>query len=164
MSAELIDCSEKINKDSCSYYLCAEENRKCGNSGYLLGFGYTICQKFLTMDTSSYTDQGKKWLSDVRYELQKSVENIPIQYDCEQLRKAAFEVHVPVYRKTGFCKLNPLDRYQIYYSLRGVLLNPETIINGFNIIESCVEDRGGWYFFSSDQNYDGNEKNTDEER
>nr|CAD2176957.1 unnamed protein product [Meloidogyne enterolobii] len=91
----------------CNDYLKFEDKAKCGNNGYLIGYGLKYCNKFY-QNYDSFNDHGKEFIKCVgpclaekmRINIEKYKEN------CDLLRNFAFNSHTPCYLKCNFTKFN----------------------------------------------------------
>uniref|UniRef100_A0A914KXZ3 Uncharacterized protein n=1 Tax=Meloidogyne incognita TaxID=6306 RepID=A0A914KXZ3_MELIC len=91
----------------CNDYLKFEDKAKCGNNGYLIGYGLKYCNKFY-QNYDSFNDHGKEFIKCVgpclaekmRINIEKYKEN------CDLLRNFAFDSHTPCYLKCNFTKFN----------------------------------------------------------
>ncbi|CAC5374593.1 Coadhesin,Thrombospondin-1,Adhesion G protein-coupled receptor B1,Mucin-like protein,Hemicentin-1,Thrombospondin-2 [Mytilus coruscus] len=100
-------CVAKANRGDCQFYRCFEQQRQCGKSGYLIGYGYKYCNRFKSF-YSSFTTAGKKWIDCVRPCLTKALigkyqESLGPGQKCNQLKTYAFDTHVKCYLDCGFC-------------------------------------------------------------
>ena len=90
------------------------------------------------MKTDHFSPAGKQWLRDVRRELQVALDGLPSDLTCDQVKSQAFDQHVPVYEKTGFCDIAAADRIQVYLDLHSaVLTNPGALANGLDVLKAC---------------------------
>ncbi|XP_063443732.1 uncharacterized protein LOC134724562 [Mytilus trossulus] len=102
-------CIAKANRGDCQFYQCFEQQRQCGKSGYLIGYGYKYCNRFKSF-YSSFSTAGKNWINCVRPCLTKALigkyqESLGPGQKCKQLKTSAFDTHVKCYLDCGFCKI-----------------------------------------------------------
>jgi hypothetical protein len=99
------NCTPK--EDSCDYYLCLEEEMRCGYKGFPLRYGYKFCQNFLDINTKS--EELKNWLDKTRICLQESLDHSDLK-QCSTLLNVSVKDHVKCYIDNGYCDLQKRDR------------------------------------------------------
>lgn len=129
------DCSPYIG--SCSYYLCREKEHACGTKGYYLGFAYKYCQQSVDKLNAKMSEQGKTWSKNVAICLQQSVEKIPYEDNCSDVKKSAINEHVNCYKETGFCELSKRDQLKVIWMVHRELRHPQIMKEGFSIVNEC---------------------------
>ncbi|MCB9092263.1 MAG: hypothetical protein H6621_00910 [Halobacteriovoraceae bacterium] len=131
-----IPCEEF--KESCSYYLCVESQKKCGEKGYLQNFGYRYCQKFTEEKIHHFSDDGMRWALKTKECLLGNLENLyHSESSCSEIKKEAFKNHDECYVKSGFCELSFRDQWNATkIGLSGILkLNSWSAV--FNLLHAC---------------------------
>lgn len=109
------------SKKSCDFYLCKEEEMNCGPQNYLTFFGHHYCEAYLA-GSEPFSQNGKVWLREVRYCLQKKLETmIDGGAQCSEIESLAIRSHASCYVSTGYCDLEFLDRMQVFGILSGGL-------------------------------------------
>ena len=129
------NCSEL--QDSCEYYLCIENQKQCGNAGYLKSFGHKYCHRFEKYTSNSISDHGKKWLDAVRSCLIREMTQMDPNLSCNQLKRQAFNTHYACYVETKFCNLSYLDKYKIIRAVGRGFRNSQVLRTGIRVLRSC---------------------------
>jgi hypothetical protein len=124
------------SSNSCDFYMCMEQQRQCGRDGYLVAFGNRYCRAFLQNETA-FRPAAQNWLQTVRYELQKALLDIPDNFSCQHLEKAAFAHHPIVYEQTGFCEQPLSTKVQILSYFHRLFFDSRFINTAFAINQSC---------------------------
>jgi len=104
--------TEEIENNSCEFYKkCLNYHFQCDvEKGYPLGFAYHYCSSF-TKYSIKYSEPIQKWVKDVKVFLKRSLlgyykESINNNnYDCNGLKKLAFDSHPKCYFDSGICQL-----------------------------------------------------------
>jgi len=135
VSATDSDCSRIDTKNICEYYSCIEEQRLCGQKGYLLGFGKKYCLKF---DESEryFSDAGKEWSRRVRECLISNLD-LPSSLSCKKFKKNQIKAHVPCYVKSGYCELSRKDRFALKKVIYKSMWRPSLIWAGVKVLAKC---------------------------
>lgn len=128
------DC--KPSADSCDFYRCKEKEQTCGPSGYWQNFGDPYCRKFLNNE-KSFSKNSQIWLKDVRECLQVRVGEVSDQVSCKQLFHEAMDSHISCYVDTGFCSLSLLEKWKIFWYLKGAASNPLTWKEAALLSQAC---------------------------
>ena len=127
-------CNEA--SDDCEYYSCIEEQRHCGEKGYLLGFGKKYCLKF-TEDEDYFSSEGKEWILKVRECLISNLDIPSEKVSCKNFKKAQVKSHVPCYVNSGYCELSRSDRFAVKKVIYKSMWRPSLIWAGIKVIVSC---------------------------
>ena len=128
------NCSEAT--DDCEYYSCIEEQRHCGEKGYLLGFGKKYCMKF-TEDEDYFSSDGKEWILKVRECLIKNLDTPKEGISCKKFKRSQVKSHVPCYLESGYCELSRRDRFAVKKVIYKSMWRPSLLWAGIKIIASC---------------------------
>lgn len=121
----------------CIYYLQAEQEYKCGQHGYLMDFGFRLCQRYLKEQPNTRPNV-QTWFPKVRYCLQDYIEkNRGTFRDCHDLKKRALDSHVGCYLETGFCDLRFEDDAQILQITSFDLFRPSIISLSLKVRSAC---------------------------
>ncbi|PIK13651.1 hypothetical protein [Halobacteriovorax sp. JY17] len=134
MSSLHASCEEL--KSDCEYYSCVEEQRHCGDKGYLIGFGKKYCMKF-SSDEDYFSDEGKEWIQKVRECLIKNLDLPSIDMSCKKFKRAQIKSHVPCYMESGYCELSRSDRYAVKKVIFKSMWRPSLVWAGIKVIASC---------------------------
>ena len=94
---------ERFIDHSCDYYLCKEEQFRCGKNGYPLKFGYPNCKKYVHAH-KDFKQRAQLFLSTVRICLQEELESAKAK-NCKALNRVSYDSHVQCYVESGFCEL-----------------------------------------------------------
>ncbi len=129
------DCSSVDTKNICEYYSCIEEQRHCGQKGYLLGFGKKYCLKF-EEDEHYFSDAGKEWTMRVRECLIANLD-LPSGVSCKKFKKSQIKSHVPCYVKSGYCELSRKDRFALKKVIYKSMWRPSLIWAGLKVLANC---------------------------
>lgn len=105
------DCSHTIG--SCDYYLCVENYKNCGISGYLLEYGSKMCNRYNEMSHLLSSD-GIKWKDGVMICLQVELDNFLTKKPnstCKAIENTAFKSHAGCYTSPShsICLLDDND-------------------------------------------------------
>ncbi len=135
VSAAGVNCSGIDAQNTCEYYSCVEEQRHCGQKGYLLGFGKKYCLKF-EENENYFSDAGKKWTKRVRECLIDNLE-LPLSLSCKKFKKSQIKSHVPCYIKSGYCELSRKDRFALKKVIYKSMWRPSLIWAGLKVLANC---------------------------
>lgn len=116
-------CEELLQRDdcaSCAYYDCVARERgeqSCGYDGYLESFAGPYCRRFSLLSLPRLSEEGQRWIEDVRSCLQEAVADAVSQgpsLSCSALKQEGFDSHPGCYVETGFCSLPFADKWQVF--------------------------------------------------
>ncbi len=122
--------------ESCDYYLCKEEEKRCGDNGYLLDFGYHLCEVYLKQERQSSLAL-QDWYPKVRLCLQKAVDKLDPEMSCATLKTNAFASHEDCYLQTGFCSLSWEDKFEVWKLAGAAAFSSESIEVSLKILAYC---------------------------
>lgn len=126
---------------SCSFYLCQEQEHRCGPRGYPVGFGFKFCQLFLNTE-KNYSNEAYGWLRRVRVCLMDSMNEIVSRgrKSCDQIKDEGFRSHLGCYIDTGFCDLSLRDQWKISWAMRTSFIHREVIRDGLSVMQACASN------------------------
>lgn len=130
---------------SCDFYLCQNLKNPCGLDDYNLGYGYKYCSKskFKLFD-QMISAAGKKWVTDVisclqRKNLEDAKKLTHTDLMCFDIENYAINSHADCYVKSGFCKLNLVEKLKIINTVKNEILTPNAIFFGTDLLLQCGE-------------------------
>lgn len=135
-NALVSDCSEYLG--SCEYYLCREKEHACGEKGYYVGFAYKYCQKTQEKLLSKLSSHGQIWSRNVALCLEKSVERIPYDDNCKDVKITAIKEHDECYNDHHFCELSLRDKIKILRMIFPEIRHPRILKEGLLIFKNCL--------------------------
>lgn len=126
--------NEETEKNSCEFYKkCLDFHFNCDvDTGYPLAFAYNYCNSY-SKYVKNYSESIQKWVNEVKICLKKSLKNFYENsinnntYDCESLKKHAFESHPECYVKSGLCEVFSDNTYELIQLLDDVFINFESL-------------------------------------
>ena len=124
------------SRESCDYYLCKEEEMRCGEKGYLLSFGHQLCEVYLKQERLSSLAL-QDWYPKVRLCLQRAVEILDPAESCESLKVNAFAAHEGCYLQTGFCSLSWEDKFEVWKLAGAAAFSSQSIEVSLKILAYC---------------------------
>lgn len=128
-------------KDDCEYYSCISLEKNCSRYSYPENFGRKYCLRYAER-SARFSDQGKRWIENVKSCLISEMETFESKLSCSQLRKRAFKSHVPCYVRSGFCQLNQSDKIELLRTIWPSVRNVHILANGIQIVKACGPSRG----------------------
>lgn len=132
-------CANEIG--TCQYYQCKEQEFQCGDSGYLLQYGYRFCQKFFNELDEKLSAEGSLWIQNAASCLQEKIENESSNMNCKQLKKFAYSSHSSCYSEASFCQIPLEDKYKIIRFLKSELHKFQTQKEGIQVLFNCFQSR-----------------------
>ncbi|KAK2868020.1 hypothetical protein FQN49_003232 [Arthroderma sp. PD_2] len=137
------ECSTP-KKDTCTFYKsCLEAAVTCGPDGYAIAYGDPNCNK-LTPLLDDFSDEGRVWVSDVRYCLQEKL--VPYatgqkEASCEAIKEHAFATHPACFIDNGLCTLPPSDWLVILRAIgvEGIFGNKDVFIAAIKSASECAD-------------------------
>lgn len=106
------DCSPLVG--DCEFYLCRERRHPCGATGYYRGYGYKYCERFTRVLWPRLSPAGRRWIDQTRRCLMEHVDrHIPVDAQCDQVKRSAFDSHPDCYVRGGICFLDPGEWQEI---------------------------------------------------
>jgi len=137
----------------CDWYRdCLETEYPCSDSGYgyAIEFGDKYCRLFVR-NYDSFSMVGRRWLDNIRKCLQvalvDSVLRAQVRTTCQDIRRLAFESHVPCYLhpppgEPSFCDINLFDWMTVAWTLRSTIMHPsiavEVIKGSLQVLYGCL--------------------------
>lgn len=126
--------TEEIENNSCEFYKkCLNSHFQCdAEKGYPLGFAYHYCSSF-SVNSIKYSEPIQKWVRDVKVCLKRSLLNYyqdsvnNNKYDCDGLKKLAFESHPKCYIDSGICQLVVGKTIETFQMFQNVFANIQTL-------------------------------------
>lgn len=137
------------NADSCSYYSEIESQHQCGERGYIQKFAKPYCQSYLNKN-NRFTAHGQKVLRNIRFCLQDALNKNLTQHkdlNCNQLEQYGIQSHEQCYIDSGFCNLNPIDAFNVYWIARNEISNPDVWDTFLNIQVKCGVNNAPLFVF-----------------
>lgn len=128
------DCSQYTN--DCEYYSCISNAKHCSPANYPESFGKRYCLRYENQ-MNRFSENGKLWIEEVRKCLIRDMETFQSDLSCSQLRKRAFQGHVPCYVESGYCNLTFRDKIQVTKTIWPSIRNVYILASGINILRSC---------------------------
>lgn len=107
----------------CEAYQRLQGRLHCEPDGYLLGTGYPLCQRFVSID-DQYSLQGRLAMASIRRCLVSSLEAKEATLTCTNVEQEAYDTHVNCYVAAGFCRLPSADQWLTYAQLKSMFLKP----------------------------------------
>lgn len=113
-----------VSADSCDYYSELEAKFKCGPDGYVQTFANPYCRAYLK-NNNRFSSKAKIILRDIRYCLQKVLNDNSSGMTCQELEKYGIASHETCYVANGYCDLQGSDLLNVYWIARYEAFNPE---------------------------------------
>lgn len=125
---------------NCNYYFCQEEIHHCGPEGYYIDFGLKYCYKYQEAE-KNFSEQGKKFLQDVRLCLQKAAErNAHEGLLCVEVKPINIWSHPDCYIESGYCNLSLSEKMMVVDVALAEVFNTD-VVSAFTTVEArCLAD------------------------
>ncbi|MBP9680935.1 MAG: hypothetical protein KBD76_05995 [Bacteriovorax sp.] len=130
------DCTTYLG--SCEYYLCREKEHACGKKGYYRGFAYKYCKKSQEKLAPKLSAKGRRWSRRVMLCLEQSVEKIPYDDNCKDVKITAIKEHDECYIDNNFCSLSWGDKIKILSLIYPEARHPQILKEGMLVFKNCL--------------------------
>jgi len=129
---------------TCGFYLQLEQEKQCGDLGYLKNYGFPYCQKFTFQEKNRFTNQGQRFVVKAGLCLQNVLWKNHLSLDdeaCSEIKTKAFESHTHCYYHSGFCKLTFHDKMVVFSIVKGELLQSIHRKQALKMLKICRMSR-----------------------
>ncbi|MFP5385265.1 MAG: hypothetical protein ACLGHN_04255 [Bacteriovoracia bacterium] len=86
---------------------------------------------------TSFSHEGWMWVEEVRRCLIEEMNRFEQNLGCSELKRRAFQTHVPCYIQSGFCSLSLKDKRAVIKTIWPSISSTETLSAGNAVLKEC---------------------------